>query len=58
MNYIEKNDKELSLVLSQQTGLTAKHIEAAIELLNQDNTIPYIARYRKEITDTMDHEVL
>ncbi|NLW28373.1 MAG: RNA-binding transcriptional accessory protein [Erysipelothrix sp.] len=58
MNYIEKNDKELSLVLSQQTGLTAKHIEAAIELLNQDNTIPFIARYRKELTGSMDDEVL
>ena len=58
MNYIEKNDKELSVVLAQQTGLLTNHIEAAIELLNQDNTIPFIARYRKELTGSMDDEVL
>lgn len=58
MNYIEKSDKELSRVLSQQTGLATNHIEAAIQLLNQDNTIPFIARYRKELTGSMDDDVL
>ena len=33
-------------------------VDAAIELLDKDNTIPFIARYRKEATGNLDEEQL
>ncbi|MBE3143503.1 MAG: RNA-binding transcriptional accessory protein, partial [Planctomycetes bacterium] len=33
-------------------------VKAAIELLDADNTVPFIARYRKEMTGTLDEEQL
>lgn len=38
----------------QQTQLSSKAIENTISLLNEDATIPFISRYRKEITGNLD----
>ncbi|PQJ76110.1 RNA-binding transcriptional accessory protein [Polaribacter gangjinensis] len=38
----------------QQTKLSHQAIENTISLLNEDCTIPFIARYRKEITGNLD----
>jgi uncharacterized protein len=38
----------------QQTQLASKSVENTIKLLNEDATIPFIARYRKEITGNLD----
>ncbi|TXD52549.1 RNA-binding transcriptional accessory protein [Polaribacter sp. IC066] len=38
----------------QQTQLSSKSIENTITLLNEDATIPFISRYRKEITGNLD----
>jgi len=38
----------------QQTQLSSKSVENAISLLNEDATIPFISRYRKEITGNLD----
>ena len=38
----------------QQTQLPSKSIENTIMLLNEDATIPFISRYRKEMTGTLD----
>lgn len=35
-----------------------ERVRAAIELLDAGNTIPFIARYRKEVTDSLDEEQL
>lgn len=40
--------------IQQQTQLPLKGIKAVIELLDQVNTIPFIARYRKEATGSLD----
>jgi len=50
MEYIEKIAKNLSLQKS--------HIQAVVGMLDEGNTIPFIARYRKERTGTMDEENL
>src|SRR5690625_6802825 len=34
------------------------HVEAAVSLLDEGNTIPFVARYRKEQTGGMDDEEL
>jgi len=37
-------------------NLKPEQVSAAVELLDSGNTVPFIARYRKEATGTMDEE--
>jgi protein Tex len=43
-------------VIAKQSGLATNNIDATVKLLNDDNTIPFIARYRKEKTGGLDEE--
>ncbi len=45
-------------VLQQELQIGYKQAEAAVELIDEGNTIPFIARYRKEATGSLDDEVL
>ena len=45
---------QLTSFITSQTNLPIKGIENTIELLNQDCTIPFISRYRKEKTGNLD----
>ena len=49
-------DKNLLEELVKTLGVKIKQIEAVIELLEEGNTIPFIARYRKEVTGGLDEE--
>lgn len=40
--------------LARQAGRPRRHVEAAVALLDAGNTVPFIARYRKEQTGGMD----
>lgn len=40
--------------IAKETGLAPKHVESVIQLLEDGNTVPFIARYRKEQTGSMD----
>ncbi|WP_456276976.1 Tex family protein [Bacillus sp. AK128] len=40
--------------ISTALSLKVKQVESVIELLEQDNTVPFIARYRKEMTGALD----
>lgn len=44
--------------IARQHKLRVQQVAAAIELLDGGNTIPFIARYRKEATGTLDEEQL
>ena len=44
--------------LSEELGIKLSQIEAAVNLLDEGNTIPFIARYRKEVTGSLDDEQL
>lgn len=44
--------------LSQELGQPQQYVAAAIELIDAGNTIPFIARYRKEATNSMDDQAL
>ncbi|MBR4941339.1 MAG: RNA-binding transcriptional accessory protein [Clostridia bacterium] len=44
--------------LASELHLKAEHIENVIKLIDEGNTIPFIARYRKELTGSMDDQVL
>lgn len=41
-------------LLSQELNLSPERVEKTVELLDEGNTIPFIARYRKEVTGGMD----
>lgn len=45
-------------VLQQEFNIKQWQAEAAIKLIDEGNTIPFIARYRKEATGSMNDEVL
>ncbi len=44
--------------ISKQVNTTPKNIEATIKLLNEDCTIPFISRYRKDQTGNLDEVVI
>ena len=41
-------------IISQQLNLGARQVEKTIELLEQGATVPFIARYRKEVTGSLN----
>ncbi|MBQ3127272.1 MAG: RNA-binding transcriptional accessory protein [Clostridia bacterium] len=49
---------DIIATLSQELSIPAKQIEATVELIDAGNTIPFIARYRKEVTGSLDDTVL
>jgi uncharacterized protein len=44
--------------IASQLGLRSAQVRAAIDLFDQGNTLPFIARYRKEATGGLDEEQL
>lgn len=49
---------DFSKILAKEFKLKEGHVEAAVALIEEGNTIPFIARYRKEATGSMDDQVL
>ncbi len=48
----------ISEILSQELGQKLQYVENVIALIDEGNTIPFIARYRKEMHGTMDDTTL
>ena len=48
----------IAQVITQELGISPQQTEAVIRLIDEGNTIPFIARYRKEMTGAMNDEVL
>ena len=48
----------ITALLTEEFGLLATHVEHIIALIDEGNTIPFIARYRKELTGSVDDQVL
>jgi len=44
--------------IAQELDLEAEQIARTVQLLGEDNTVPFIARYRKEVTGGLDEEQL
>ena len=44
--------------ISQELNIKTWQTEATIKLIDEGNTIPFIARYRKEVTGSLNDEVL
>ena len=49
---------DYTTLLANEFSLRPQQVQAAIELLDAGNTIPFIARYRKEATGSLDDQVL
>ncbi|MDR1878296.1 MAG: RNA-binding transcriptional accessory protein, partial [Bacteroidales bacterium] len=45
---------DFSVKIAQELHLSAQHVQNVIDLLAEGSTIPFIARYRKEATGSMD----
>ena len=44
--------------IATNLNITEKQVNTVLELLKEDNTIPFIARYRKEATGALDEETI
>lgn len=50
--------KDIHTVIAKELGVRPKQVAAAVELLDAGNTVPFIARYRKEATGSLEDEQL
>lgn len=44
----------IASVIAEELGVSSNHVQAALSLLAEGNTVPFIARYRKEATGALD----
>ncbi|MFG6368736.1 MAG: RNA-binding transcriptional accessory protein [Lachnospiraceae bacterium] len=49
---------DIILKLKEELNVEKWQIEAAVKLIDEGNTIPFISRYRKEVTGSLNDEVL
>ena len=49
---------DINAIIAEELKITRKQTDAAVELIDAGNTIPFIARYRKEATGQLNDEVL
>ena len=49
---------KISQIIAEELNIRENQVEAAIKLIDEGNTIPFIARYRKEVTGGLSDEVL
>ena len=44
--------------IANDLNITEKQVNTVLELLGEGNTVPFIARYRKEATGALDEEMI
>lgn len=49
-------NNEIIKEIASELNIDEKYVLATLKLLEEDNTVPFIARYRKEVTGGMDEE--
>ena len=53
-----ENNDNFSIQIAQELHLDSHHVANVVKLLGEGATIPFIARYRKEMTGTMNEEMV
>lgn len=48
----------IAQTIAEELGVAEKNVAATIALLDEGNTVPFIARYRKEMTGGLDDSQL
>ena len=51
-------DETIIKGIAEELGIQEKQVQTVLDLLREDNTIPFIARYRKEATGALDEEAI
>ncbi len=51
-HFMHEND--FISIIANQLGIQQKQVIATVKLLNEGSTVPFIARYRKELTNALD----
>jgi len=49
---------DINEVIANELGVGKGQVDATVKLIDEGNTIPFIARYRKEVTGSLNDEVL
>ncbi len=49
---------DINQKLTEELGVQRWQVDAAVKLIDEGNTIPFISRYRKEVTGSLDDEQL
>ena len=49
---------DINAKIAEELGVRTGQVEAAVKLIDEGCTIPFIARYRKEATGALNDEVL
>ena len=44
--------------IAEELNIRDTQVEATVKLIDEGNTIPFIARYRKEVTGNLSDEIL
>ena len=44
--------------IAKELNIPVRKVEKAVELLDEGNTVPFIARYRKEVTGNLEDQEL
>jgi uncharacterized protein len=50
------NETQMFELIAQELEIKFNQVRNTVELLDTDNTVPFIARYRKEVTGSLDEE--
>ena len=51
-------DEKIIAKIAEESKITSKQVQAVLKLLSEGNTIPFIARYRKEATGGLEEVVI
>lgn len=54
----DKSNMDIIQVITQELNVKKWQVEAAVKLIDEGNTIPFISRYRKEATGSLNDEQL
>lgn len=49
---------DIANVIAKELGIKVSQVEATVKLIDEGSTIPFIARYRKEVTGSLNDEIL
>ena len=49
-----EQENEIILDIAQGMSITTKQVKNTLNLLEEGNTVPFISRYRKEVTNSLD----
>ena len=58
INREEYTVMDINQRLTEELGVKRWQIDAAVKLIDEGNTIPFISRYRKEVTGSLNDEQL